>query len=50
MLLKTRHTASFEQTGILSEADLKRKNLMPPTARFNKGPVVIVECVQENPL
>jgi len=40
---------AFERTGILTEADLKQRKLLPPARRFNKGPVVVVECVQEIP-
>ena len=39
----------FERTGVLTEADLKRHKLLPSRARFSKGPVVVVECVQEIP-
>ena len=40
---------SYEQTGVLTEADLRRNKLLPPKRRFDKGPVVVVECVQEIP-
>ncbi|MEO0093649.1 MAG: 4Fe-4S dicluster domain-containing protein [candidate division WOR-3 bacterium] len=39
----------YEQNGILSSRDLKRLNLLPNSKRLNRGPVVIVECVQEIP-
>jgi len=42
-------THPYEKTGILSSADLKRLNLLPSNQRLNKGPVVVVECVQEIP-
>ncbi len=38
-----------EKTGYLTEADLKKTNLLPSQTRFNKGPVVIVECVENIP-
>lgn len=39
----------YEKTGILSDSDLKKLNLLPSTKRANQGPVVIIECVQEIP-
>jgi Fe-S-cluster-containing hydrogenase component 2 len=43
----TRHHS--EQTGVLTGAELRRRNLLPSTKRFEQGPVVVVECVQEIP-
>jgi Fe-S-cluster-containing hydrogenase component 2 len=40
---------SYEKTGYLKESDLKKAMLLPSQARFNKGPVVIVECVENIP-
>lgn len=40
---------AFERTGVLDEAELKRRKLLPSKARFDQGPVVVVECVQEIP-
>ncbi|MBS4015560.1 MAG: 4Fe-4S ferredoxin [Candidatus Latescibacteria bacterium] len=40
---------SYEKTGYLTETDLKKAKLLPSQARFNKGPVVIVECVENIP-
>jgi Fe-S-cluster-containing hydrogenase component 2 len=45
-MIKTR---PFEKTGILSNSDLRKLKLLPSTQRCNKGPVVIVECIQEIP-
>lgn len=40
---------SFEKTGYLTEVDLKKAGLLPTQQRFNKGPVVVVECVENIP-
>jgi len=40
---------SYERTGILKPSDLKARRLLPSVRRLNKGPVVVVECVQEIP-
>ncbi|MEO0082818.1 MAG: 4Fe-4S dicluster domain-containing protein [candidate division WOR-3 bacterium] len=40
---------SFKQTGVLTENDLKKSKLLPSKARFNKGPVVVVECIEKIP-
>ncbi len=40
---------NYEHDGVLSEADLKSHGLIPSKERFNKGPVVIVECVEKIP-
>jgi len=40
---------SYQKTGIVSEADLTEKKLLPNKARFDKGPVVIVECIENIP-
>jgi Fe-S-cluster-containing hydrogenase component 2 len=45
-MLKTRR---YEKTGILSDSDLAKLNLLPSARRLEKGPVVMVECVQEIP-
>ena len=39
----------FEKTGILSNPDLMRLDLIPSRQRYDQGPVVMVECVQEIP-
>jgi Fe-S-cluster-containing hydrogenase component 2 len=39
----------YQKTGVLSESDLKKSKLLPAAERFNKGPVVIVECVEKIP-
>lgn len=44
-----RTTPAFERSGVLDEAELGRWKLLPSKARFDKGPVVLVECVQEIP-
>jgi sarcosine oxidase, subunit alpha len=40
---------SCHQTGVLTEAELKSHGLIPSKSRFDKGPVVIVECVENIP-
>jgi len=40
---------SYERTGVLRPEDLKRAGLLPSPERFEKGPVVVVECLQEIP-
>jgi Fe-S-cluster-containing hydrogenase component 2 len=40
---------SFDRTGVLREADLRRRKLLPSKARFGRGSVVVVECIQEIP-
>ena len=40
---------SYQHSGVLTEADLKVNRLLPTQARFNKGPVVIVECIEKIP-
>lgn len=45
-MAKIRH---YEKTGILTNADLAKLHLLPSNQRCQKGPVVIVECVQEIP-
>jgi len=40
---------SYQKSGVLTESDLKKSGLLPTQARFNKGPVVIVECVEKIP-
>lgn len=39
----------FEKTGYLTEANLKKAGLLPSPARFEKGPVVVIECVENIP-
>lgn len=41
--------SSIERTGALSIDELKNSRLFPSVERFRKGPVAIVECVQEIP-
>jgi Fe-S-cluster-containing hydrogenase component 2 len=40
---------SYQQTGVVTEADLQKSKLLPTKERFDKGPVVIVECVEKIP-
>ncbi|MCX7785237.1 MAG: 4Fe-4S binding protein [candidate division WOR-3 bacterium] len=40
---------AYQKTGVLTEKDLKQKYLLPSNERFDKGPVVIVECVEKIP-
>lgn len=40
---------SYQRTGILTEADLKVNGFLPSQKRFERGPVVIVECVEKIP-
>lgn len=40
---------SYHQTGVLTENDFKSRGLLPSKKRFDKGPVVIVECVEKIP-
>lgn len=40
---------SYQKTGILTEVDLKSHGLLPSQKRFERGPVVIVECVEKIP-
>ncbi|MGQ9708424.1 MAG: NADH-quinone oxidoreductase subunit I [bacterium] len=42
-------TKRFQKDGVLNKAELKRKGLLPPLARLKKGPVVVVECVENIP-
>ncbi|MFQ6129557.1 MAG: 4Fe-4S binding protein [Candidatus Hadarchaeaceae archaeon] len=37
----------YKKTGVLAPKDLEE--IIPPSERFKKGPVAIVECVQEIP-
>jgi len=39
----------YQTTGILTESDLQKQRLLPSKKRFEKGPVVIVECVEKIP-
>ncbi|MCX8014660.1 MAG: 4Fe-4S binding protein, partial [candidate division WOR-3 bacterium] len=41
--------SSYQKTGVLSESDLKRLKLLPSKDRFDKGPVVVVECIEKIP-
>lgn len=40
---------SYQQTGIVTETDLKNNGLLPTKERLNQGPVVIIECVEKIP-
>lgn len=40
---------SYQKTGVISENDLKKAKLLPSQKRFKKGPVVVVECVENIP-
>ncbi|MEO0109149.1 MAG: 4Fe-4S binding protein [candidate division WOR-3 bacterium] len=40
---------NFRKTGVLTEKDLKKLSLLPPKERLEKGPCVIVECVEKIP-
>lgn len=37
----------YEKTGVLTPEDVKK--ITPPSERFKKGPVAVIECVQEIP-
>lgn len=39
----------IEHTGFLEYAELKNRQSVPDEARYQKGPVVVIECVQEIP-
>jgi Fe-S-cluster-containing hydrogenase component 2 len=40
---------NYKQTGILTIKNLKKAGLYPSPERFEKGPVAIVECVEQIP-
>jgi len=40
---------SYQRNGVLTESELKSHGLIPSKERFDKGPVVIVECVEKIP-
>ncbi|MEO0079273.1 MAG: 4Fe-4S binding protein [candidate division WOR-3 bacterium] len=39
----------FQRSGVLTKGELRQKGLLPPVERLKKGPVVIVECVENIP-
>jgi ferredoxin len=39
----------YKQNGVLTIADLKSNGFIPPVSRLKKGPVVIVECIENIP-
>lgn len=39
----------FQETGVLSKRELEVQALLPPVERLKKGPVVVVECVENIP-
>ncbi len=39
----------YKRTGVLTKAELKARGLLPPLRRLKKGPVVIVECIENIP-
>jgi Fe-S-cluster-containing hydrogenase component 2 len=39
----------YKQSGVLTLTDLKKNGFIPPPARLKKGPVVIVECIENIP-
>lgn len=39
----------FQETGVLSKRELKERALLPPQERLKRGPVVVVECVENIP-
>lgn len=40
---------SYQKTGVLTDSDLKKAKLLPSKERFDRGPVVIVECIEKIP-
>ncbi|MCL6465408.1 MAG: 4Fe-4S binding protein [candidate division WOR-3 bacterium] len=40
---------SYQRIGVLRKSDLKARGLIPGIERLKKGPVVIVECVENIP-
>lgn len=42
-------TAGFRRTGVVSEADLRRRDTVPAPDRLARGPVAVVECVENIP-
>lgn len=40
---------SLIETGYLEYEELKTKQILPSPARYEKGPVAVIECVQEIP-
>lgn len=42
-----RQPSGFQRTGVLSERDLR--GVLPPPERLRRGPVVVVECVENIP-
>ncbi len=40
---------SYQRTGVLNKAELKRRGLIPSLERLRTGPVVIVECIENIP-
>jgi len=41
--------SSFQQTGVLPEAELRARGLLPSEERLAAGPVVVVECIENIP-
>ncbi|MEO0072281.1 MAG: 4Fe-4S binding protein [candidate division WOR-3 bacterium] len=39
----------YKKTGVLTEADLKKAGLLPSKERLEKGPVAIIECIENIP-
>ncbi len=39
----------LQENGVLTKTDLKRQGLLPTAARLKKGPVVVIECVENIP-
>ncbi|MEO0071547.1 MAG: 4Fe-4S dicluster domain-containing protein [candidate division WOR-3 bacterium] len=39
----------YQVTGVVSKSELKSMGLVPPLERLKKGPVVIVECIENIP-
>jgi|UniRef100_A0A7C3UYC3 Fe-S-cluster-containing hydrogenase component 2 len=42
-------SANFRKTGVITEKELRRLSLLPPRERLEKGPCVILECVEKIP-
>ena len=41
--------SSYQHSGVLTDNDLKSRGLLPSQKRFDKGSVVIVECIENIP-
>lgn len=40
---------AYQRTGVVAEAELRRRRRLPSVARLKKGPVAVVECIENIP-